>query len=362
MLAQGIGGNVTGSRAELIVCDDVEVAGNCDTPGKREELRERLAECEFILTPGGTILYRRHAALRGQPLRAARGGGRLPRLLPAPASSAAGRRRPQRLAGALPARGRAGAARPGGAAAVPAADDARMRRRRGGVAARSRADHPLRRGPRLPRGEWAADAVPARAAARLRRRLLGPRLWPARARGIAACSPRLLGRGGQPLPAPPGLHHAGPGAATRTPRRSSAASVAALARELLLPVVRVETNGIGKFLPALLRREMARAGAACTVVEHNSHRPKAERILGALDPALAARRLHAHDGGVPHRLPAGDGGVEAGRRRGARRRAGRGGRLSAGGAGPDAGPATGARGARRGAGEQGLVFFGVVQA
>lgn len=57
MLAQGIGGNVTGARAELIICDDVEVAGNCDTPGKREELRERLSECEFILTPGGTILY-----------------------------------------------------------------------------------------------------------------------------------------------------------------------------------------------------------------------------------------------------------------------------------------------------------------
>jgi hypothetical protein len=52
-----VGGNITGCRADLIVCDDVEVAGNGDTPGKRAELRERLAETEFVLVPGGTILY-----------------------------------------------------------------------------------------------------------------------------------------------------------------------------------------------------------------------------------------------------------------------------------------------------------------
>ena len=31
MLAQGLTGNITGARAEMIICDDVEVAGNCDT-------------------------------------------------------------------------------------------------------------------------------------------------------------------------------------------------------------------------------------------------------------------------------------------------------------------------------------------
>src|SRR5690349_20890136 len=29
MLAQGLSGNITGARADLIICDDVEVAGNC---------------------------------------------------------------------------------------------------------------------------------------------------------------------------------------------------------------------------------------------------------------------------------------------------------------------------------------------
>ncbi|WP_309139515.1 phage terminase large subunit [Siccirubricoccus sp. G192] len=79
------------------------------------------------------------------------------------------------------------------------------------------------------------------------------------------------------------------------PATQQCKAVAALARELLLPVVRVETNGLGRFLPALLRREMARAGAPCAVLEHNSHRGKSERILAALEPALAARRLHAHE-------------------------------------------------------------------
>ncbi|MBX9698852.1 MAG: phage terminase large subunit, partial [Acetobacteraceae bacterium] len=57
MLAAGLSGNITGSRAELIICDDVEVPNTCDTPSKREELRERLRETEFVLTPGGSILY-----------------------------------------------------------------------------------------------------------------------------------------------------------------------------------------------------------------------------------------------------------------------------------------------------------------
>jgi hypothetical protein len=80
------------------------------------------------------------------------------------------------------------------------------------------------------------------------------------------------------------------------PATQQCRAVAALARELLLPAIRVETNGLGRFLPALLRRELAQAGAPCSVIEHASRRAKAERILAALEPALAARRLHAHEG------------------------------------------------------------------
>jgi hypothetical protein len=83
--------------------------------------------------------------------------------------------------------------------------------------------------------------------------------------------------------------------ASDDPATQQCQSVARLADELHLPVVRVETNGLGRFLPGLLQREMARQGVACAVMEQANRRPKAERILAAFDPLMAARRLHAHN-------------------------------------------------------------------
>lgn len=57
VIARGLNGNITGSRADFIICDDVEVPNTCDTAGKRETLREKLAELDYILTPGGSQLY-----------------------------------------------------------------------------------------------------------------------------------------------------------------------------------------------------------------------------------------------------------------------------------------------------------------
>ena len=54
---QGISGNITGMRSDLIVCDDVEVPNTCNTFQKRENLRERLRELDFILSPNGTMIY-----------------------------------------------------------------------------------------------------------------------------------------------------------------------------------------------------------------------------------------------------------------------------------------------------------------
>ena len=53
ILARGLSANLTGCRADVIICDDVEVPNTCDTPSKRQELRQRLKELEFILVPGG---------------------------------------------------------------------------------------------------------------------------------------------------------------------------------------------------------------------------------------------------------------------------------------------------------------------
>lgn len=57
VVCQGIHGNITGMRADLIICDDIEVPNTANTPQKREGLRERLRELDFILSPNGTMIY-----------------------------------------------------------------------------------------------------------------------------------------------------------------------------------------------------------------------------------------------------------------------------------------------------------------
>lgn len=293
MLAQGLSGNITGARADLIVCDDVEVAGNCDTPAKREELRSRLAETEFVLSPGGTILYvgTPHCAdtlyLPAGHADAWLVGYR--RLVVPLLDEAGGSAWPERFT---------------------AAEIAALRSRVG----------PLRFARQMllqPVAEAAARLDPAllvryaeepeyrEAGGRAQLSLLGRRLlsgcgfWdPAYGRPGTGDASVLAatyadGDGNHYLHRLAYLAH-DPDSAV-DPATQQCRAVAALARELLLPAVRVETNGIGRFLPALLKREMARAGAPCAVVEHSSRQSKALRILGALEPALAARRLHAHE-------------------------------------------------------------------
>lgn len=57
MQAKGISANITGSHADIVICDDVEVPKTTDSAEKRENLRERLAEISYVLTSGGTQLY-----------------------------------------------------------------------------------------------------------------------------------------------------------------------------------------------------------------------------------------------------------------------------------------------------------------
>ncbi len=57
VICQGVYGNITGMRADLIICDDVEVPNTSNTAQKRENLRDRLRELDFILSPSGTMIY-----------------------------------------------------------------------------------------------------------------------------------------------------------------------------------------------------------------------------------------------------------------------------------------------------------------
>lgn len=55
--AVGIGGQLTGSRADLIISDDVEVVKNSETEGMREKLKRQTAEYAALLKPNGEIVY-----------------------------------------------------------------------------------------------------------------------------------------------------------------------------------------------------------------------------------------------------------------------------------------------------------------
>ena len=55
--AAGIFGQITGTRADIIIADDVEVPNTSETMGMREKLHHRVGEFEAILKPGGSIWY-----------------------------------------------------------------------------------------------------------------------------------------------------------------------------------------------------------------------------------------------------------------------------------------------------------------
>ncbi|EHM03337.1 hypothetical protein HMPREF9946_00299 [Acetobacteraceae bacterium AT-5844] len=293
MLAAGLGGNITGTRAELIICDDVEVAGNCDSPGKREELRERLAETEFILTPGGTILYvgTPHCAEslylhpdEGEAFLAGYKRLRIP-LLDGRGHSAW----PERFSATMIAQMRE---------RVGPIHFGRQMLLRPVAGAAARLDPSLII--RYPEETDYREANGRPVLSLLGRRMVsGGGFWdpaygrPGSGDGSVLAATYADGEGNHYLHRLTYLTH-DPGAPD-DPATQQCRQVARIARELLLPVLRVETNGIGRFLPALLKREMARAGAACAVVEQHSRRAKQDRILSALDPVLAARKLHAHE-------------------------------------------------------------------
>ena len=299
MLAQGLTGNITGARAELIICDDIEVAGNCDTAAKREDMRDRLAECEFVLVPSGTQIFvgtphTNQSLYRVQEETLLAGYRRLViPLLGIDGQSAWPERFPPEAIEAL--RDRVGP--------LHFARQMQLRAVRSEV---------LRLDPSLIiRYHAEPDYREANGQAQLHlmghRMVSGGGFWdpsfgrPDGGDGSVLAAAFADGEGHHYLHSLTWLTHdpeRPEDSATQQCRR-----VAAIAGELHLPAVHVETNGLGKFLPAMLRHALSEARVPCTVREHVSRRAKHERILAALDPLLAARRLHAHDTVLAGRLP-----------------------------------------------------------
>ncbi|HYE52538.1 MAG TPA: phage terminase large subunit [Azospirillaceae bacterium] len=291
MLAQGITANITGSRADIVICDDVEVPNTCDTAQKREDLRQRLSEIDYVLVPGGTTLYigtpHTEHSLYAPRSKVTEGFKRLELpLLDAEGASAWPERFPLDKVEALKARH------------GPTKFASQMMLQPIGLAA-ARLDHA-----KLGRysGELAYHEAGGEAILTLDGvRIVNVRCWwdPAYARAerpagdgsvIAAMFEDGLGRlylhrmlwlvapEGEPLPA-----------------HWQCVQAAAFLRALHIPGVTIECNGFGRTLHEILKPMLAAEGIRCEVLTEHSHVSKPTRILNAFDIVLAAGRLSAHD-------------------------------------------------------------------
>ncbi len=298
MLAKGLSANITGTRADVVICDDVEVPNTCDTAAKREDLRERLGELDYILVPGGLQLYigtpHSYYSIYAEELREET-GERAPFLdgfarLKIPLLD-------ERGASVWPER-------------FDAARIEAVRKRTGPRKFQAQmmlepvAETASRLDPdRLVVYDEPLDYSEGNNAAIVSiggRRMLSATCWWDPAYGspngdrsvVAVVFTDAQGhywlqdiRYLEPPPEALG---------ERDEASHFCRQVAAFAAQNRVPLVTIEQNGVGHFLPSILRRQLAKAGLACGVHAAASTRSKVLRILDAFDARLAAGVLHAH--------------------------------------------------------------------
>ncbi|MCB9996604.1 MAG: phage terminase large subunit [Rhodospirillales bacterium] len=293
MLARGIGANMTGSRADIVICDDVEVPNTCDTAEKRADLRERLAEINYVLVPGGTQLYigtphSWYTIYAGQPRREI--GEDKPFLdgfarLKIPVLENGNSSWEERFT---------------------AEDIERIRRSAGPNKfssqmmlepvniAEGRLDPAAFR-------RYEADLDYLKEINLLSigdRKMISASAWWDPAFGSARGDGSVLAVVYTDETGCYWLHRVSYLKSDPSAELDEAAQqcrmAARILKELLVPSVALEINGIGRFLPNILRRELALARVPCAVREITSTRPKDIRIIEAFDTVLAARMLHVH--------------------------------------------------------------------
>lgn len=299
LLAKGIGANITGCRADVIICDDVEVPNTADSPAKRLELRARLSELGFVLVPDGLQLFvgtphTYYSIYADEPCQEL--GEKQPFL--------AGFARlnlpilDERTRGVWPDRFSAGVVSELQAESGPQ----RFRSQMILTPAHARR---IRLDPdRLVRYDRALTVATSNGELVLTidgRRMVGASCWwdPAMGRpagGDASVVAAVFtdDSGGYWLH---GIRYL----VTSDKPHEDGDAVAQLCRQVVdflveheQPSICVETNGLGKFLPLLLRRELRQQGRGIAVAEQASTQRKDHRILTAFDPLLAARVLRAH--------------------------------------------------------------------
>jgi hypothetical protein len=297
LLARGIGANITGAHADTVICDDVEVPNTASTASRRLWLRERLGEIEHIVSPDGLqiyagtphtyySIYARQARREVGEDRAFLAGFRrcvLPILTPQGQSVW-----PERF---------------------PLEAIERMRVRIGPSAFASQmllrptAPSAARLDPEHLQ-EYDGELVLTQRNGQHvltigETRLVAASAWwdPAFGRASHGDSSVFAAvfvdvDGGL------WLHRLAylqvDEAAALDPAGQQCRQVAELAGALHLPSVTIETNGIGAFLPGLLRQALARARLGISVQSATARQNKDQRILQTLEVPLAARLLYVH--------------------------------------------------------------------
>jgi len=299
MLAKGIGANITGLRADIVICDDVEVPNTSDSTLKRGDLRARLHEIEYVLVPGGLQLYvgtpHSYYTIYAAEARAELGEDHIFldgfQRLELPLLDANGSSRwPERF---------------------PPEKIATIRRRTGPIKFQSQM---MLTPTNISEGRLNPDRmrpyddeliyIESNNEAILSigdRRVTSATCWWDPSYGSPNSGDKNVvaaiftdQRGDYWLHRVCYLEHDPAGAHEVDEATQLCRKVVSFVRDLYLPSIMLETNGLGRFLPGLLRRELRVSGTPCAVVERSSHRNKDLRIVDAFDAVLAAGRLHAH--------------------------------------------------------------------
>lgn len=299
MLAKGIDANITGLRADVVICDDVEVPNTCDTAAKRLDLRSRLREIDYVLVPGGLQLYvgtphsyytiyateTRSDSEEERPFLDGFHRLELPLLNDKNQSQWPDRFPLEKIESI---RLRTGPSKFG---------SQMMLQPRNPAEGRLDPEQLKSYDSELVYSEGNGEA----------RLTLGNRLLVS-----ASCwwdpSYGSPGKGDSSVVAAVFTDEEGDYWLHRIryvehdPARISEIDAAtqmcqqitSFVQELYLPAINLETNGLGKFLPGLLRQQLRKTGLAIPVIEKTSTKGKDVRILEAFDAVLAANRLHAH--------------------------------------------------------------------
>jgi hypothetical protein len=290
--------------ADVVICDDVEVPGNSDTPAKRAALREKLSEIEFVLVPGGFQLYlgtpHTYYSIYADAAR--------PELDETRAFLDGFERE------AFAIRNEKG--EPAWTSRYGEETIADLERRSGPIKFASQMmlvpmpPEKCRFDPgKLLRYSGALERRQSQGRESLwleGRKLASVRVWwdpslgrtDKNDRNAIAVVYQDTG-GGYWLHR---VHYFAHDAALadRDPENHAEADqlcrkAATYVAEAGAPAITVEDNGVGAMLPGLLRKALQPIDPAIVVTAHHSTRPKAERILAALDVPLAAGLLHAHE-------------------------------------------------------------------